>query len=80
MGMQTVEFIPNTLQEEWTDAWSVAREIRKAAKTDIDKARALKWIMWMPQGLLHAPTRGGKYGTRQFKELARRFVLWTWTA
>jgi hypothetical protein len=30
----------------------------------------------MPQGLLHAPTRGGNNGSRQYKELARRFVMW----
>ncbi len=32
----------------------------------------------MPKGLWHAPTRegGGKDGTRQYKKLARRFVLW----
>jgi len=36
----------------------------------------MKWILWLPQGLPHAPQRGGKNGTRQYKELARRFVMW----
>jgi hypothetical protein len=75
MGMQAVEFIPNTMQEEWTDAWNVAHEIIKTGKTDIDKERGFKWNMWMPQGLLPMPTRGGKNVTRQFKEIARRFLI-----
>jgi hypothetical protein len=74
--MQTVEFIPNTLQEEWKDVWNVAHEITKTVVTEVDKERALEWIPWMSQGLLHAPTRGGKNGTRKFKEIAGRFVLW----
>jgi hypothetical protein len=76
MGMQTLEFIPNTIQEEWSYAWNVTHEIRWSAKTEIDKERALKRILWMPHGLLHAPTRGEKIGTRQFKEIARKFLLW----
>ncbi len=28
IGMQTVEFIPNSLQEEWTEAWNVTHEMR----------------------------------------------------
>ena len=47
MGMHTVEFIPNTLQEEWTYAWNVAHEIKRIATTEIDKDRELKWILWV---------------------------------
>ncbi len=36
----------------------------------------MKWILWLPRGLLHAPQRRGKNGTRQYRELARRFVMW----
>jgi hypothetical protein len=75
-GKHTAELIPNTLQEEWTNARNVIHELRRAAIAEEEKERALKWMLWMPQGLLHAPTRGGKNRTRQFKELARRLVLW----
>jgi len=30
----------------------------------------------MPPGLIHASSRGGKKGAMQFKDLARRFVMW----
>ncbi len=74
--MQTVEIIPNSLQEEWTEAWNAAHRLRQAEVTEEERERALKWILWLPQGLLHAPRRGGKNGTRQYMELARRFVMW----
>ena len=54
----------------------MVHELRRVAITEEENERALKWVLWMPQGLLHAPTRGGKNGNKQFKELARRFVLW----
>jgi hypothetical protein len=75
-GMQTVEVIPNSIQDEWTEAWNAADRQRQAAETEEEVERALKWILWLPQGLLHAPRRGGKNGARQYRELARRFVMW----
>ncbi len=74
--MHTVEVIPNSLQEEWTEAWNAAHMLRQAANTVEETERTLKWISWLPQGLLHTPQRGGKNGERQYMELARRFVLW----
>ena len=50
--------------------------MRQAARTDEENERVLKWTLWLPQGLMHAPQRGGKIGARQYKELARRFVMW----
>ena len=76
MGMQTVEFIPNSLQDEWTGAWNTVYRMREEALTDEERDRALKWILWLPQGLLHASSRGGKKGARQYREMARRFVAW----
>jgi hypothetical protein len=76
MGMLTMEFIPNSLQEEWTEAWNTTNELRRSTTTTEEKDRTLKLILWLPQGLLHAPTRGGKNGSRQYKELAMRFVMW----
>jgi len=77
MGLQTVEFIPNSLQDEWTKAWNDVQRMRDAARTNDEREMArLKWELWLPQGLLHAPSRGGQKGTRQFRELARRFVMW----
>ncbi len=32
-GMQTVEIIPNSLQEEWTEAWNAAHMQRQIAET-----------------------------------------------
>jgi hypothetical protein len=57
--MQTIEFIPNTLREECTNAWNMPHELQRAAITEEEKERALKLVMWMPQGLLHALTKGG---------------------
>jgi hypothetical protein len=76
VGMMTVEFIPNSLQEEWTKAWNDVNRMRDGAETDEIRDRALKWILWLPHGLLHATNRGGKKGARQFRDLARRFVMW----
>lgn len=44
-GMQTVEYVPKTLQEEWTEAWNTVHRIRKIAKTELKIERALKWIL-----------------------------------
>jgi hypothetical protein len=74
--MQTVEIIPNSLLDEWTEAWNDAHRQRQSAATEEEKERALKWILWLPQGLLHAPRRGETGGARQYREPARRFVMW----
>jgi hypothetical protein len=74
--IHTVESIPNSLQTESTEAWNAVHRLRQATMTEAENERALKWILWLPQGLLHAPQRGGKNGTRQYKEPARRFVMW----
>jgi DUF1680 family protein len=50
--------------------------MRDAATTDEERDMALKWIMWLPQGLMHASNRGGQKGARQYMDLARRFVAW----
>jgi hypothetical protein len=76
MGMQTVEFIPNSLQEEWTGAWDTVHRMRDAAAKEEEKDRALKWILRLPHGLLHASCRGGQKGGKQYTDLARRFVTW----
>jgi hypothetical protein len=75
-GVHTMEVIPNSLQEEWTHAWNDAHRLRQAAMTEEESERALKWILWLPQGLLPTPQRGGKNGARQYMELTRRFVMW----
>ena len=36
----------------------------------------MKWILWLPHGLLHESRRGGKNGARQYRDMARRFTLW----
>ncbi len=75
-GIHTVEVIPNSLREEWIEAWNAAHMLRQAAMMEEENERALKWILWLPQGLLHAPKRGEKNGARRYKELTRRFVMW----
>ena len=50
--------------------------MRDAAWNDDERDKALKWIPWLPQGLLHAPCRGGQKGARQFRDFAWRFVMW----
>ena len=75
-GLQTVKIIPPALQDEWAEAWNDAHMQRQSALTEEERERALKWIMWLPQGPLHAPKRGGKGVARQYREPARRFVMW----
>ena len=48
-GLQTVEFSPNSLQEEWTDAWNCVHRSRAAAVPKEDKDIALKLPLWLPQ-------------------------------
>jgi hypothetical protein len=55
--IHTVEVIPNSLQVEWTEAWNAVHRMRHAARTYEENEMALKWILWLPQGLLHAPQR-----------------------
>ncbi len=62
VGMQTVEFVPNSLHDEWTKAWNYVKRMRDGAETDEIRDRALKWILSLPHGLLHASSRGGKKG------------------
>ena len=57
MGMQTVDFVPNSLQDEWTKAWNDVNMMRDGTETDEIRDRALKWIMWLPHGDLHASSR-----------------------
>jgi len=76
MVMQTLEFIPNSLHDEWTKAWNDVHKLRDAAGNDDARDRALKWILWLPQGLHHAPSKGGQKEARQFRDLARRLVMW----
>jgi hypothetical protein len=64
VGMQTMEFFPNSLQEEWTKAWNNGNMMRDGAETNEKRDMALKWILWLPHGLLHASSRGGKKGSR----------------
>jgi hypothetical protein len=76
MGMQTVEFISNSLRDEWTGAWNTVHKMRAAAATEEERDRALKWILWLPHGMLQASSKGGQKGARQYRDLARRFVAW----
>ncbi len=64
IGMQIVEFIPNSMQEEWTRAWNTMHRMRDAAVNAEERDMAFKWIMWLPQSLLRASTRGGQKGAR----------------
>jgi hypothetical protein len=34
MGLQTTEFIPNSLQEKWTGAWNTVHKMRDAAANE----------------------------------------------
>ena len=74
--MQTVEFIPSSLHDEWTGAWSTVHKMRDATVTNEERDRALKWILWLPLGLLRASSRGGQKGASQYRDMARRFVAW----
>ena len=71
MSMQTMEFIPNSLHNEWTGAWNTVHMMRDAAANEDESDRALKWILWLPQSLLHASIIGGQKGAKQYKDLAR---------
>ena len=59
-SLQTVEFIPNPLHDEWTKAWNDVQRIRDAVGTDNERDMVIKWVMWLP--------RKGSRG--------KRFVMW----
>ena len=42
MGMQTMEFIPKSLQEEWTGAWNTLHKMKGAAANTEERDMALK--------------------------------------
>ncbi len=67
-GVATVEVIPISLQEEWTDAWNCVHRFRQSAVSQEDKDIALKRIMWLPQRLLHAMNKEDKDGLMQYME------------
>jgi hypothetical protein len=50
--------------------------MRDGAETDEIRDMTLKWILWLPHGLLYASNRGGKKGDKQLRDLANRFVMW----
>ena len=60
--LHMVEIIPSFLQTELTAACNTVHMLRHAATTEEETERNLKWLLWLPQGLLHAPQRGGKTG------------------
>ncbi len=41
MGMQTLEFIPNSLREECSRAWNIVHRMRDAAVSEEERDRAL---------------------------------------
>jgi hypothetical protein len=45
MGMETVEFIQNSLHEEWTGAWNTVHRMRDAAANAEERDKALTWIL-----------------------------------
>jgi hypothetical protein len=75
-GMHTAEFIPNSLQEEWVGARTDVFDTREHDLSREETQRALKWLLLLPHGLLHEPSRDGKTGNLQHRELAKRLVLW----
>ena len=67
---------PNSLHEECTSAWNIVSDMRTNAQNEKESERALKLMLWLPHGLLHEHTQGGKNGNKRFREMARRFSLW----
>ena len=62
--------VPDQHQEAWTQA--VVHVLRKwhNASTEQEINLALMWFLFLPQGLLRRPTRGGRAGRQQ---VAKRF-------
>ena len=50
--------------------------MRNGSETEEIQGMASKRILWLPHGLLHATSRGGKKGASQLRDLAKRFVMW----
>jgi hypothetical protein len=47
-GLQTIEFIPNSLQEEWTEACNAVHRLRQVLVSEEEQERAMKRILWLP--------------------------------
>ena len=59
LGMRVTKFILSSLHDDWRKAWKTAHEITRSEITTEEKDGAVKWIQWMPHGLLHAPIMRG---------------------
>ena len=62
--------VPDQHKQAWTGAFSRVIRRWKAATTEEAKVLALSWFLFLPQGLLRRPTRGGRFGRN---EVASRF-------
>ena len=62
--------VPDQHKQAWTGAFSRVMRRWKAANTEEKKVLALSWFLFLSQGLLRRPTRGGRAGR---KEVAARF-------
>ena len=74
--IQAIEFILYGMQEKWTDAWNFVHKCRESGVTQKGKDKAVKWLLWLPHGLLHSLARGGEVGLSQCRDLANILVLW----
>jgi hypothetical protein len=45
MGMQTVEYIRDSLPKEWSEASNAANKLRRSATSEEEKKRALKLLI-----------------------------------
>ena len=62
--------VPEQHHQTWVAALTEVLRRWRAATTDEEVTLALSWLLFLPQGLLRCPSRGGRVGR---KEVARRF-------
>ena len=64
----TLETIPSQFKEQWARSYTKVLFKLKNCTDETEKARSLKWWMFLPQALLRKPIRGGRAGIRNIKK------------
>ena len=73
-----MEDIPAQHRSIWAWAWSFILEKIQTAATSKELDRALMWLLFLPQGLLRQPKRGGKSGRNLTAQRFNSLVKGDW--
>ena len=70
--------VPEQHEAVWVSAWVKVLRKWSEADSEEDVTRALKWLLFLPQGLLRRPRMGGKKGRRHVAARFNALVVGDW--